>query len=121
MPLFNYVNNYIPEYVKPNLKWYKRDDLMTWNDKLEYNKFRSYPKKCLKNVKVKNFDIIHSKYRKDYLQKSIKEYNTVFSDNFNKYQPQEKEKTMRYVTKSGRKDFWVLRDLTIKKFKNIKL
>ena len=34
-----YKNSYIPLYIKPNLKWYERDGLMTYCDQLEYWQF----------------------------------------------------------------------------------
>ena len=35
----NFTNNYIPEFVPDNLKWYERDSLMTYIDKLKYDNF----------------------------------------------------------------------------------
>ena len=35
----NFTNNYIPEFVPDNLKWYERDSLMTYIDRLKYDNF----------------------------------------------------------------------------------
>ena len=52
-------NSFIPPYIKPNLKWYERDGLMTYCDRLTYERFEENRDSYLKNVQVINFDIIN--------------------------------------------------------------
>ena len=56
-------NRYIPQFVKSNLKWYERDGLITYINKLEYEKFEEDRDQYLKNINIINFDIIHNKCR----------------------------------------------------------
>lgn len=51
-------NNYIPEYVPPNLPWYKRDGLMTWYDQVKSGDFLKNSKQHFGDTKMINFDII---------------------------------------------------------------
>ena len=52
-------NYFIPVYIKPNLKWYKRDGLLTYIDRLNYERFEEDRDKYLANVNIVNFDIIN--------------------------------------------------------------
>ena len=52
-------SSFIPPYVKPDLKWYERDGLMTYIDRLNYESFEENRDSYLSNVKVINFDIIN--------------------------------------------------------------
>ena len=51
-------NNYIPEYVLSNLKWYERDGLLTYIDQLKCNRFLADPDKQFQEIKVIKFDMI---------------------------------------------------------------
>ena len=44
-------NNYIPEYVSSDLKWYKRDGLLTYIDQQKCEGFLQDPDKPFKEVK----------------------------------------------------------------------
>ena len=65
-------NSYIPPYIRENLKWYEKDGLLTYIDRLNYEKFTENRDVYLKNVQIKNFDIIHNESRGDSLENSIK-------------------------------------------------
>ena len=52
-------NSYIPPYVKPDLKWFERDGLMTYIDRLSYERFEEDRDNYLSNVNVVNFDIVN--------------------------------------------------------------
>ena len=41
-------NRYIPQFVKSNLKWYERDGLITYINRLEYEKFEEDKDQYLK-------------------------------------------------------------------------
>lgn len=85
MPLFNCVNSYIPKYVKPDLKWYERDGIMTWYSELKYIEFKSDPQKWFNNVNVKNFDITHIECRKDPLKRVSRRCKTVSTNYLKNY------------------------------------
>lgn len=59
--------------VSVGLKWYKRDNLMTYIDQLKYLEFASNKGKWLREHKVVNFNIIDNACRWDQINKSIKE------------------------------------------------
>ena len=60
-------NNYIPEYIPRNLKWYERDGLLTYIDKLKCNpdKHLEDPDKRFKETKIINFETIHKQARSE--------------------------------------------------------
>ena len=62
-------NKYIPTYVAPDLKWYERYGLLTYIDRLKYERFERNRESYLENAKIANFDIIHHQCRGDKLQK----------------------------------------------------
>ena len=47
------VNSYIPPYIATDLKWYERDGLLTYIDRLKYERFEkdrdAYFEKCKNN------------------------------------------------------------------------
>ena len=67
-----YLNRYIPKYVEPNLKWYKRDGLLTSIDRSKYEQFERNRDTYLKNAEIINFDIIHHLNRGDKLEGSYR-------------------------------------------------
>ena len=64
-------NSYIPPFVKKDLKWFERDGLLTYIDRLNYKHFEEDRDRYLKNVKIVNFDIINHQLRSTPLEKSI--------------------------------------------------
>ena len=83
-------NSYIPPYVKENLKWYERDGLITYIDQLKYNEFRKNRDKYINETKIVNFDIINNACRRNKMEKTIKEYNTISTDDLKTMPPSEK-------------------------------
>ena len=54
----NFQNSYIPEYVPSDLKWYKKDRLMTCIDQLKYQEFIKNTSGHFQNTQIVSFDII---------------------------------------------------------------
>ena len=61
---------YIPRYVKPDLKWYERDCLMTYIDKIKYEEYPRDPE-------IVNFDLIYAQCRGEATSLSEQFYQTV--------------------------------------------
>ena len=70
-------NSFIPPYVKKDLKWFERDGLMTYIDRLNYERFEIDRDNYLENVNVVNFDIINHQLLGTPLEKDIITYKTV--------------------------------------------
>ena len=70
-------NSFIPPYVKDNLKWFERDGLITYIDRLNYEIFENDRDNYLQNVNVVNFDIINHELLGTPLEKDITTYETV--------------------------------------------
>ena len=70
-------NSFIPPYVKPDLKWFERDGLMTYTDRLAYERLEEDRDKYLENVEVVNFDIINHELKGTSLEKDILTYKTI--------------------------------------------
>ena len=77
-------NSFIPPYVKPDLKWYERNGLITYIDPLNYERFEENRDSYLENVKVINFDIIRHQISGSPLEKTVKEYKTASKKILNK-------------------------------------
>ena len=55
-------NSFIPPYVKKDLKWFERDGLMTYIDRLNFERFEENRDNYLANVNIANLnDIIIKK------------------------------------------------------------
>ena len=87
------MNSYIPRYVKPDLKWYERDDLLTYVDRLKYERFEENRNHYLSKAKVFNFDMIYASCGKRSQEKTDKYYQTVRSENLEKMPEEDKKKT----------------------------
>ena len=74
-----YVNQYIPKYVEPNLKWYERNGLLNSVDHSKYEQFERNRDTYSKNLEIINFDIIHHLCRGDKLEGSYRQYKTVLN------------------------------------------
>ena len=112
-------NSYIPRYVKKDLKWYERDGLLTYIDQLEYERFSNDRDHYLKNVKLSNFDIIHSQCRGDERKHCDKFYQTITNKNLEKMPSDHKKKALAACARSKRNDLYVQRDLMISYFKSL--
>ena len=67
-------NSFIPLYVKKDLKWFERDGLITYIDRLNYERFENDRDNYLENVNVVNFDIINHQLLGTPLEKDIITY-----------------------------------------------
>ena len=84
------LNKYILNYVPRDLRWYKRDGLMTYIDQLKHKRFKENRDKHFKNAEIVNFDIINHRCRGDPLQNSEKYYKTITKKDFKHYPNEEK-------------------------------
>ena len=55
----NIANKYVPDFVPDDLKWYKRDGLLTWYDQIKCETFLEDPDRHFNNTKIVNFDIVN--------------------------------------------------------------
>ena len=108
---------FLPLYIKPDLKWYERDGLMTYCDRLAYDRFEENRDSYLKNVRVINFDIINHQIRNSPLQKSIKEYKTVKNEQFDNMPPDDKDAAVAAVFRCSRSDLEICKDVRDEYFK----
>ena len=72
-----FIKKVILKYVLDNLKWHKRDGLMTYVDQLKYKQFKENREEHLQNLEVVNFDLIHKRCRKTPLTNPESFYKTV--------------------------------------------
>ena len=112
-------NTYIPPYVSSELKWYERDGLLTYFDRLEYEQFEKNRDEYLQRVKIVNFDIIHHQCRWDELKNPVKYYQTVSGKIFKKMPQKDRKKALGACFRLKRDDLYVQRDLMVEYFKNL--
>ena len=86
-------NKYIPKHIPDNLRWYERDGLLTYIDKLKCDRVLEDPDKHFKETKIINFEIIHQQARNE----------KIFDKKFNKNQTITKERTRLYPKKEQNK------------------
>ena len=110
-------NSFIPPYIKPNLKWFKRDGLMTYIDRLAYERFEEDRDKYLANVNVVNFDIINHKLKGTPLEKSITSYETIYKKDLKQVPANDKDAALAACFRSHRKDLNVDKELRDEHFK----
>ena len=115
-----YVNQYIPKYVEPNLKWYERDGLLTSKDHSKYEQFERNRDTYLKNAEIFNFDIIHHLCRGDKLEGFYRQYKTVLNSHFDNTPSEDKKLALAACMRCPRHDLYVQRDLMISYFKNLR-
>ena len=104
-------NRYIPQFVKSNLKWYERDGLITYINRLEYEKFEEDRDQYLKNINIINFDIIHNRCRNEPLENSIKNYKTVSTKDLKQMSLADKDAALAACFRSERKDIFIEKGL----------
>ena len=104
-------NRYIPQFVKSNLKWYERDGLITYINRLEYEKFEEDKDQYLKNINIINFDIIHNRCRNEPLENSIKNYKTVSTKDLKQMPLADKDAALAACFRSERKDIFIEKSL----------
>ena len=104
-------NRYIPQFVKSNLKWYERDGLITYINRLEYEKFEEDKDQYLKNINIINFDIIHNRCRNEPLENSIKNYKTVSTKDLKQMPLADKDAALAACFRSERKYIFIEKSL----------
>ena len=71
-------NTYVPTFVPQDLKWYERDELMTWYDQGKCRDFLDELDTHFENVKIVNFDIINKFVRGQKMsQLTLQNYQTI--------------------------------------------
>ena len=114
-----FVNSYIPPYVKDDLKWYERDGLLTYVDRLKYERFEENRDDYLTKAKVVNFHMIHARCRGNTREKNDRHYQTVKYKNLKKMSEEDKKKAVAACIRNDRKDLYVQKDLMIDYFKTL--
>ena len=113
------VNSYIPKYVKPDMKWYERDGLMTYVDQIKYEEYSCDPDKYISRLNVVNFDLIHAQCRGEAPSVSEKFYKTVKEANLAGMPTKKRNKSVSACLRSNRKDIFVEKKITFNHFRNI--
>ena len=104
-------NSLIPVYIKPNLKWYERDGLMTYIDRLNYERFEEDRDKYLANVNIVNFDIINHQLKGTPLENSITNYKTIYKKDLKQMPANDKDAALEACFRSSRKDLNIEKEL----------
>ena len=110
-------NSYIPPFIKKDLKWYERDGLLTYIDRLNYERFEEDRDNYLKNVNVVNFDIINCKLHSTPLEKSIQSYKTIYKSDLKQMPADDKDAALAACFRSWKKDLYIEKDLRDEYFK----
>ena len=110
-------NSFMPPYVKPDLKWFERNGLVTYIDRLNYERFENNRDGYLENVKVTNFDMIHNQIKGLPLEKSIKEYKTVTEKDLKQMRLDDQDAAIAACFRSIRKDLNIAKEIRDKCFK----
>ena len=95
-----FVNSYIPPYVKGDLKWYERDGLMTYIDRLKYERFEENRDDYLAKAKIVNFDMTHASCRGQTREKTDMYYQKVRQENLEKMPESDKKKSVGCLCKN---------------------
>ena len=110
-------NYFIPPYVKNNLKWFERDGLLLYIDRLNYERFENDRDNYLTNVNVINFDIVNHELLGTPLEKDIVTYKTVQKKDLKQMPASDKHAALAACFRSKRKDLNVEKDLRDEYFK----
>ena len=106
-------NNYIPEYVSSDLKWYKRDGLLTYIDQQKCERFLQDPDKPFKETKEINFDIIYKTIRGEKSQdKTRKGYQTVKAEITKSYPKKDQNRFLPSAFRTDRNDIYFEKNVT---------
>ena len=98
-------NSYIRPYVKPDLKWFERDGLMTYIDRLAYERFEE-----------DNYFFNHE-LKGTPLEKDITVYKTIYKSNLKQMPANDKDAALAACFRSKRKDLYIDKDLGNEYFK----
>ena len=110
-------NSFIPPYVKKDLKWFERDGLMTYIDRMNYERFEEDRDNYLTNVNVVNFDIINHELKGNPLEKDILTYKTIHKKDLKQMPASDKHAALAACFRSERKDLNIEKDLRDEYFK----
>ena len=110
-------NSFIPPYVKKDLKWFERDGLMTYIDRLDFERFEEDRDNYLTNVNLVNFDIINHELKGTPLEKDIVTYKTVHKKDLRQMPASDKHAALAACFRSNRKDLNVEKGLREEYFK----
>ena len=110
-------NSYIPLFVKKDLKWFERDGLLTYIDRLNYEHFEEDRDRYLKNVKIVNFNIINHQLRSTSLEKSIQSHKTIYKNDLKQMPADDKDAALAACFRSSKKDLYIEKDLRDEYFK----
>ena len=110
-------NSFIPPYVKDNLKWFERDGLITYIDRLNYERFENDRDNYLQNANVGNFDIINHELLGTPLEKNVITYKTIHKSDLRQIPANDKDAALAACFRSKRKDLNVEKELRDEYFK----
>ena len=110
-------NLFIPPFVKKDLKWFERDGLITYIDRLNYERFENDRDNYLENVNVVNFDIINHQLLGTPLEKDSITYKTVQKKDLKQMPATDKHAALAACFRSNRKDLNIEKDLRDEYFK----
>lgn len=104
-PKKNFLKSCVPQYVPKDLKWCKRDDLLTNIDQLKYSHFSDDPNSSISCNKVLNFDMICKDVgRYSEQSKPTRFYQTVTNSYVKKMLKSEKDKAVAACLRSDSPD-----------------
>ena len=111
-------NNYIPEYVSPNLSWYERDGLITWYNQRKCEEFLKNPKEHFDNTKIVNFGIIRREAKGEKVPEDLlKKYQTVTDERTKQYPKKDQKNFLSDALKTKRPDIYFDKDVIVNHFK----
>ena len=99
------------------IKWFERDGLITYIDRLNYERFENDRDNYLRNVNVVNFDIINHELLGTPLEKDIITYKTVHKSDLRQMPANDKDAALAACFRSERKDLNVEKELRDEYFK----
>ena len=111
-----FANSYVPEYVYQDLPWYDHDGLMTCIDQVKCKEFISDPDVTIRNIKIKNFEMIHAQCKGTPRTYSNEFFQTVRQKNVAKMPQKDRKKTVSACLSSERKDVFVEKTLAFSHF-----
>ena len=110
----NCTNTYVPEFVPSDLKWYKRDGLMTWYDQVKCEQFLEDVNKHFRETKIVNFDMINKLIKGEEISEGVlRDYQAVYKKKVFNYPIHQREKTMSAALRSSiqRDDVFISKEL----------
>ena len=106
-------NNYVPEYVSSDLKWYKRDELLTYIDQQKCERFLQDPDMPFKEAKEIYFDIIYKTITGEKSpDKALKDYQTVKAERTKSYLKKGQSRFLSSAFRTDRNDIYFEKNLT---------